>query len=188
MAGEAATPSRKRLVIKEMVLENFKSYAGVQRIGPFHKARTSPVVVPPTTARPRPRSPAHATGQYLLQWRCPPAEAALGCCRAASKALGAFVPRAWCLTTRLPLAQSFSSVVGPNGSGKSNVIDALLFVFGKRAKQVRGAHFELAASPGRLASARPEPPLAPLARSCGSTRCRSSSTAAATTRTWNTPA
>ena len=35
----------------------------------------------------------------------------------------------------LPL-QNFSSVVGPNGSGKSNVIDAMLFVFGKRAKQV----------------------------------------------------
>ncbi len=35
----------------------------------------------------------------------------------------------WCL-------QSFSSVVGPNGSGKSNVIDAMLFVFGKKAKQV----------------------------------------------------
>lgn len=33
--------------------------------------------------------------------------------------------------------QSFSSVVGPNGSGKSNVIDAMLFVFGKRAKQLR---------------------------------------------------
>ena len=32
--------------------------------------------------------------------------------------------------------QSFSSVVGPNGSGKSNVIDAMLFVFGKKAKQV----------------------------------------------------
>lgn len=31
--------------------------------------------------------------------------------------------------------QSFSAVVGPNGSGKSNVIDAMLFVFGKRAKQ-----------------------------------------------------
>jgi len=31
----------------------------------------------------------------------------------------------------------FSSVVGPNGSGKSNVIDALLFVFGKRAKKLR---------------------------------------------------
>lgn len=52
-----------------MMLENFKSYAGVQRVGPFHK--------------------------------------------------------------------SFSSVVGPNGSGKSNVIDAMLFVFGKRAKQLR---------------------------------------------------
>lgn len=39
---------------------------------------------------------------------------------------------------RLPsLPQSFSSVVGPNGSGKSNVIDAMLFVFGKKAKQLR---------------------------------------------------
>ena len=35
------------------------------------------------------------------------------------------------------VVQSFSSVVGPNGSGKSNVIDAMLFVFGKRAKQLR---------------------------------------------------
>ena len=34
-------------------------------------------------------------------------------------------------------SQSFSSVVGPNGSGKSNVIDAMMFVFGKRAKQLR---------------------------------------------------
>ncbi|CAK9326874.1 unnamed protein product [Citrullus colocynthis] len=58
-----------RLFIKEMVLCNFKSYAGEQRVGPFHK--------------------------------------------------------------------SFSAVVGPNGSGKSNVIDAMLFVFGKRAKQMR---------------------------------------------------
>jgi structural maintenance of chromosome 4 len=56
-------------MISNMVLENFKSYAGAQKIGPFHK--------------------------------------------------------------------SFSSIVGPNGSGKSNVIDALLFVFGKRAKQLR---------------------------------------------------
>ncbi|PRQ20033.1 putative structural maintenance of chromosomes protein [Rosa chinensis] len=62
--------SRKpRLFIREMVLRNFKSYAGEQRVGPFHK--------------------------------------------------------------------SFSAVVGPNGSGKSNVIDAMLFVFGKRAKQMR---------------------------------------------------
>jgi ABC-type Mn2+/Zn2+ transport system ATPase subunit len=37
---------------------------------------------------------------------------------------------------RAALLQSFSAIVGPNGSGKSNVIDAMLFVFGKRAKQV----------------------------------------------------
>ncbi|XP_008796541.2 structural maintenance of chromosomes protein 4 [Phoenix dactylifera] len=68
--GSPAPSSRKpRLFIKKMVLRNFKSYAGEQRIGPFHK--------------------------------------------------------------------SFSAVVGPNGSGKSNVIDAMLFVFGKRAKQMR---------------------------------------------------
>ena len=67
-AGGAPTPGT-RLMITKMVLENFKSYAGSQEIGPFHKC--------------------------------------------------------------------FSSVVGPNGSGKSNVIDALLFVFGKRAKQLR---------------------------------------------------
>jgi structural maintenance of chromosome 4 len=34
-------------------------------------------------------------------------------------------------------AQCFSAVVGPNGSGKSNVIDALLFVFGRRSQQLR---------------------------------------------------
>jgi len=56
-------------MITKMILENFKSYAGEQEIGQFHKR--------------------------------------------------------------------FSSIVGPNGSGKSNVIDALLFVFGKRAKQLR---------------------------------------------------
>lgn len=36
-----------------------------------------------------------------------------------------------------PFHKSFSSVVGPNGSGKSNVIDAMLFVFGKRANKMR---------------------------------------------------
>merc|ERR1719472_588515 len=36
-----------------------------------------------------------------------------------------------------PFHNCFSSVVGPNGSGKSNTIDALLFVFGKRAKKIR---------------------------------------------------
>lgn len=65
----ASEDRESRLMITYMVLENFKSYAGEQRIGPFHKR--------------------------------------------------------------------FSSIVGPNGSGKSNVIDALLFVFGKKAKQLR---------------------------------------------------
>ena len=36
-----------------------------------------------------------------------------------------------------PFHKNFSAVVGPNGSGKSNVIDALLFVFGKRASKLR---------------------------------------------------
>ena len=36
---EASTSGPKRLIITEMVLENFKSYAGEQRVGPFHKAR-----------------------------------------------------------------------------------------------------------------------------------------------------
>ncbi|KAJ5068621.1 structural maintenance of chromosomes protein [Anaeramoeba ignava] len=36
-----------------------------------------------------------------------------------------------------PFHKNFTSVVGPNGSGKSNVIDSMLFVFGKRAKQIR---------------------------------------------------
>lgn len=34
MADSATTP---RLVISRMVLENFKSYAGAQHVGPFHK-------------------------------------------------------------------------------------------------------------------------------------------------------
>jgi structural maintenance of chromosome 4 len=36
-----------------------------------------------------------------------------------------------------PFDSNMTSVVGPNGSGKSNVIDAMLFVFGFRAKQMR---------------------------------------------------
>lgn len=65
----AEEENKPRLMIREIVLENFKSYGGRKVIGPFHK--------------------------------------------------------------------SFSSIVGPNGSGKSNTIDALLFVFGKRAKKMR---------------------------------------------------
>ena len=51
-----APPPRQRLVIKEMVLENFKSYAGVQRIGPVHKVRAKATEQLPanhTTARQR---------------------------------------------------------------------------------------------------------------------------------------
>ncbi|KAJ6245863.1 structural maintenance of chromosomes protein [Anaeramoeba flamelloides] len=58
-----------RLMIKKMILTNFKSYYGTHEIGPFHKR--------------------------------------------------------------------FTTVIGPNGSGKSNVIDGMLFVFGKKAKQIR---------------------------------------------------
>jgi hypothetical protein len=42
MAAAASTDvagPKKRLVIKKMVLENFKSYAGAQHVGPFHKVR-----------------------------------------------------------------------------------------------------------------------------------------------------
>eukprot|EP01135_Chromosphaera_perkinsii_P000185 Nk52_evm6s39 gene=Nk52_evmTU6s39 len=67
--GESHKATDERLMITKLVLENFKSYAGTQEVGPFHKC--------------------------------------------------------------------FSSVVGPNGSGKSNVIDSLLFVFGRRAKDIR---------------------------------------------------
>ncbi|RNF24459.1 putative structural maintenance of chromosome protein 4 [Trypanosoma conorhini] len=66
-ASEAKTGTR--MVIRDIEVENFKSYAGKHRIGPFHK--------------------------------------------------------------------TFTAVIGPNGSGKSNVIDAMLFVFGKNAKKIR---------------------------------------------------
>ena len=65
------TKTVERLMIKEIVLHNFKSYYGERVIGPFHK--------------------------------------------------------------------NFTTIVGPNGSGKSNLIECLLFVFGKRAKKMRVA-------------------------------------------------
>lgn len=58
-----------RLVIRDIEVENFKSYAGKHVIGPFNK--------------------------------------------------------------------TFTAVIGPNGSGKSNVIDSMLFVFGKSARKIR---------------------------------------------------
>lgn len=39
-AGKKEQP-KPRLVIKSMVLENFKSYAGAQHVGPFHKVSIS---------------------------------------------------------------------------------------------------------------------------------------------------
>jgi structural maintenance of chromosome 4 len=36
-ARSPGRPTKPRLFIQEMVLRNFKSYAGEQRIGPFHK-------------------------------------------------------------------------------------------------------------------------------------------------------
>lgn len=32
-----------------------------------------------------------------------------------------------------PFNNNFSAIIGPNGSGKSNLIDAMMFVFGKKA-------------------------------------------------------
>lgn len=36
-------------MITEMVLENFKSYAGAQSVGPFHKARRRGLALPDAT-------------------------------------------------------------------------------------------------------------------------------------------
>jgi structural maintenance of chromosome 4 len=36
-----------------------------------------------------------------------------------------------------PFNGSFTSIVGPNGSGKSNLIESMLFVFGKKASWMR---------------------------------------------------
>ena len=52
-ADPAAAGPKKRLVIKKMVLENFKSYAGAQHVGPFHKVRPCASCPPPVTHRVR---------------------------------------------------------------------------------------------------------------------------------------
>ena len=67
--GKKEVKSDTRIIISEIVLENFKSYAGRVRLGPLHFR--------------------------------------------------------------------FNSVVGPNGSGKSNLMECLLFVFGKKANKMR---------------------------------------------------
>jgi hypothetical protein len=48
---------KPRLVITDMVLENFKSYAGAQRVGPFHKVRPRRAA-PPDAPKPAARAAA----------------------------------------------------------------------------------------------------------------------------------
>lgn len=38
-AGSMEVAGARRLIITDMVLDNFKSYAGEQHVGPFHKVR-----------------------------------------------------------------------------------------------------------------------------------------------------
>jgi structural maintenance of chromosome 4 len=118
MAEPGGEP-RPRLMIRQMVLENFKSYAGTQYVGPFHKVSGAGLRQERVAPRRR-RVP-----------RCfpPPGRAVVGRRRGETRPP----------SPRPPCPQNFSAVVGPNGSGKSNVIDAMLFVFGRRAKQVRRA-------------------------------------------------
>lgn len=40
---EQRKPGTPRLYIKELVMRNFKSYAGEQRVGPFHKVFSLPL-------------------------------------------------------------------------------------------------------------------------------------------------
>ena len=119
--------ARPRLIIEQLVTQNFKSYAEVQTIGPFHEVRFS----------------RHSSaGSSRTQGRAGRTGAAPA---AAASALAAGTLTPACR----PFAQNFSAIVGPNGSGKSNVIDALLFVFGKRAKQIRMSKVRALAAPRR---------------------------------------
>lgn len=50
-----------------------------------------------------------------------------------------------------PLGKSMNCVLGPNGAGKSNIIDGILFVFGKNAKSMRTKNMtELIHNMGRV--------------------------------------
>ena len=107
---EIAETSTARLMITKIVNENFKSYAGTQELGPFHKVciRTLHIQV-------------CAFNKLKLAF--------LYLCLQVSPKL---MKVNW-----NSFLQNFSSIVGPNGSGKSNVIDAMLFVFGYRSKMIR---------------------------------------------------
>ena len=118
---ETSGEQQRRLIITDMVLENFKSYAGEQRVGPFHKV--SCIFLPHFVFN-------CYTFQQTTSSNC-------------ANDLQPNMPDRMQFASGRPdpvqNLQSFSSVVGPNGSGKSNVIDAMLFVFGKKAKQVKRA-------------------------------------------------
>jgi hypothetical protein len=73
-----------------------------------------------------------------------------------------------------PCMQCFSSVVGPNGSGKSNVIDAMLFVFGRRAKQVHGGHCRSPPGPCLRLSSAGSCPATPCVNCCSAQHVPSS--------------
>ena len=42
---ESGPSAKPRLFIREMVMKNFKSYAGEQRVGPFHKVSLLPPIL-----------------------------------------------------------------------------------------------------------------------------------------------
>ena len=41
-----------------------------------------------------------------------------------------------------PLNNKINAIIGPNGCGKSNLIDALIFLFGKRASWMRLKYYK----------------------------------------------
>jgi AAA15 family ATPase/GTPase len=135
--GEGNEPGPRRLIITEMVLENFKSYAGEQRVGPFHKVLFLTTLYETLTSLWHVRHHEN-TRKYTIHARY----STLAFHSPRIDALKTVSPClqhcSWLVSLKMMwMLQCFSSVVGPNGSGKSNVIDAMLFVFGKKAKQVR---------------------------------------------------
>ena len=145
-AAGAAQPGAQagvpRLMIQKMVLENFKSYAGVIEIGPFHKVRNAmPADICATMVR---HVMSCEDGKSAAPRLCASLPSLPASALHTTLSLTSLVylihVHTWHLSLMRPsdsLLQCFSSVVGPNGSGKSNVIDALLFVFGRRAKAIR---------------------------------------------------
>lgn len=64
--------ARPRLMIRQMVLENFKSYAGTQYVGPFHKVRSARGNIAALGAQQQQRPHAHNTKPTLHAHRTSP--------------------------------------------------------------------------------------------------------------------